>query len=126
MRRSSGIGANKSNREGPGHITAPRSRSTPASLERTLRTFAEQEPHASIQTRGSLMQRTALVVTAAARRRRWLVTRAPVVAAGASSGVRSGERHPDTKNDAGKHTCKELPLAQFEHAAHLPSAVRAP
>jgi hypothetical protein len=87
--------------------------------------FREQEPHASIETRGSLMERTALVVTAAARRWRWLVTRAPVVAAGASSGVRSGERHPDTKNDAGKKTCKELSLAQFEHAAHLPSAVRA-
>jgi hypothetical protein len=70
------------------------------------------------------MPTTALVATAAVRRRWWLVTRAPVVAAGASSGVCTRKRHPDTKDDAGKHTRNELPLFELQHAAHLPSAFR--
>jgi hypothetical protein len=61
-----------------------------------------------------------LVVTAAARRGRWLVTRAAVVAPGPTSGVGWRERHRDTEDDAGKRARDELALAEPAHDAHLP------
>ena len=45
-----------------------------------------------------------------------------VVAAWASSGVRSCEWHPDTKDDAGERTRNELPRAELPQSAHLLSA----
>jgi hypothetical protein len=63
------------------------------------------------------------VAAAAARRRRWLVTWAPVVAAGASSRVGPREWHGDAKDDADKNTRNELPPTEVAHAAHLLSAV---
>jgi hypothetical protein len=60
------------------------------------------------------------------RRRRWLVARAPVIAAGSSSGVRTCEWHGDSKDHAGEQTRDDLAPAELPHAAHLPSAFRAP
>lgn len=61
---------------------------------------------------------SALVAAASAWWRRWLVTRAPVVASGPSSGVGPREWHTGRKEHAGKHTRNELPLTELEHAAH--------
>jgi hypothetical protein len=66
------------------------------------------------------------VAAAAARRGRWLVTRAPVVAAGASSGVRGCEWHRDAKDDAGKQTGNELAPAEPQHAGSPPLRRSAP
>lgn len=67
---------------------------------------------------------TTLVAAAAARRGRWLVPRAPVVAAGASAGVRAREWHRDAEDDAGKQTGDELAPAQPQNAGSPP--LRAP
>jgi hypothetical protein len=42
-----------------------------------------------------------------------------VIAAGASSRVRSCEWHPDTKDDAGERTRNELARAELPQSAHL-------
>lgn len=73
--------------------------------------------------RDSPMWNARLVAAASARRGRWLVTRAPVVAARAASGVGPREGHPDTNEEAGEHTRNELPPTELPHAAHLLSAV---
>jgi hypothetical protein len=59
------------------------------------------------------------------RRRRWLVARAPVIAAGSTSGIRTCEWHSDSKDHAGEQTRNDLAPAELPHAAHLPSAFRA-
>jgi hypothetical protein len=46
---------------------------------------------------------------------RWLVTRAPVVAAGTATGIRARERHTDAEDDARKQTRYELPPAELPH-----------
>jgi hypothetical protein len=69
---------------------------------------------------------TALVAAAAARRGRWLVTRAPVVAAGASSGVCTCEWHRDAEDEAGKQTGDELAPAEPRHAGSPPLRVPQP
>jgi hypothetical protein len=53
------------------------------------------------------------------------VTRAPVIATGAASRVRTSEWHAGTKQGADKQTRDDLPHAELPHAAHLPSALRA-
>jgi hypothetical protein len=54
------------------------------------------------------------------------VTRAPVVAAGASSGVRACEWHRDAKDDPGKQTGNELAPAEPQHAGSPPLRRSAP
>jgi hypothetical protein len=77
---------------------------------------------ALVEGAGAPPREAALVAAVVIRWGRRLVSRTAVVAAWASSGVRSCEWHPDTKDDAGERTRNELPRAELPQNAHLPSA----
>lgn len=77
------------------------------------------EPPRPRGRRGAPQREASLLAAVVIRWGRRLVSGTAVIAAGASSRVRSCEWHPDTKDDAGERTRNELARAELPQSAHL-------